>query len=128
MLYNIFSSTDKPYRDLNYEKLLQTYYSSLSETIRKLGSDPNKLYTYENFRMQMRKYSEYALLLAPMIYTLRLAQAEDAVNLDDFANSLDRGEEASIVKPFHGQTRVEFSRLINGLVTDFVEFGYVKCD
>ncbi|XP_055312342.1 uncharacterized protein LOC129574385 [Sitodiplosis mosellana] len=128
VLYNIFSSTDKPFRDLHYEKLLKTYYSSLSQTIRKLGSDPNKLYTYENFQEQMRKYSDYALLLAPMIITIRLAKAKDVANLDDYAECLERGEEADVVHEFDDETQAEFSKQINGLVTDLVDYGYVKCE
>lgn len=129
VLYNIFSSTDKPFRDLHYEKLLQTYYSSLSETIRKLGSDPDKLYSYENFRMQMKKYSDYALLLVPLIITIRVAQAKDVSNLDDFAESLERGDEnAAFVNKFDGDTLIEFSKQINGFVADLVDYGYVECE
>lgn len=128
VLYNVFSSTDKPFRDLNYEKLLNTYYSSMSQTIRKLGSDPNKLYTFENFQEQLRKYSDYALLLAPMIITIRLAKAKDVANLDDFAECLERGEDADLVHEFDDETQIEFSKQINGLVTDLVEFGYIKCE
>lgn len=125
-MYNIFSSTDKPFRDQYYEKLLKTYYSSLSQTIQKLGSDPNKLYTYENLQMQMEKYSDYALLLAPMIIGIRVAKAKDVVNLDNFAEMIDRGEDADIIGQFDDETEEEFSRQINGLITDLHNYGYVK--
>lgn len=126
LLYNIFSSTDKPFRDQHYEKLLKTYHSSLSQTTRKLGSDPNRLYTYENLQMQMQKYSDYALLLTPMIIALRVAKANDVFNLDDYAEMLERGEDADILGQFDDETQHEFSRQINGLVTDLVDYGYVK--
>lgn len=125
-MYNIFSATDKPFRDLHYEKLLKTYYSSLSETIQKLGSDPNKLYTYENLQDQMRKYSDYALLLTPMIIAIRVAKASNVANLDDYAECLERGEDADILNQFDDETQAEFSRQINGLITDLVDYGYVK--
>lgn len=128
VLYNIFSATDKPFRDLHYEQLLKTYYSSLSETIRKLGSDPNKLYPYENFKEQLRKYSDYALLLAPLIIAIRVAKAKDVVNLDDYAECLERGEDADIVKQFDDESRAEFSKQINGLITDLVDYGYLKSE
>lgn len=128
LLYNIFSSTDKPFRDLHYDKLLNTYYLSLSQTIRKLGSDPNKLYTFENLQAQLRKYSDYALLLAPMIITIRLAKAKDVANLDDFAECLERGEHVDLVHDFDDETQIEFTKQINGLITNLVDYGYVKCD
>lgn len=128
VLYHIFSSTDKPFRDQYYETLLKTYYKSLSDTIRKLGSDPNKMYTYDNLLMQMKKYGDYALLLAPMIILIRVAKAKDVSNLDDYAECLEREESADILGTFDDETQNEFSRLANGLVTDLVNYGYVTSE
>lgn len=126
VLYTIFSATDKQFRKQHYDKLLKTYYSSLSETIRKLGSDPNKLYTYENFQSQLRKFGEFALLCAPLIIQLRVAGAKDIGNLDEYAEAIEHGEEADLLKPYDEQTQSEYSTLINDLVTDLVDYGYVK--
>lgn len=126
LLYNIFSSTDKPFRDQHYENLLKTYYQSLSDTIRKLGSDPNKLYTWENLQMQMVKYSDYALVMALILIPAKVAKAKDVFNLDEYAEMLDRGVEADIFGQFDEGTQKEYSRQINGLLTDLVNYGYVK--
>lgn len=100
LLYNIFSSTDTSFRDQHYEKLLQTYYSSLSDTIRKLGSDPDKLYTYENFENQLRKFGRYALLCAPLIIGITVAGPNDVSNLDEYAELLNTDENVDVLKPF----------------------------
>lgn len=78
--------------------------------------------------MQMGKYSDYALLLAPMIYMLRFAQAEDVVNLDEMAVNVERGEDTTVIKALQGEKRVKFSKHVNGLVTDLVEYGYLECE
>lgn len=125
LLYNIFSSTDTSFRDQHYEKLLQTYYSSLSDTIRKLGSDPDKLYTYENFENQLRKFGRCALLCAPLIIGITVAGPNDVSNLDEYAELLNTDENIDVLKPFEGDTKIKYSRLINDLVTDLVNYGYL---
>lgn len=125
LLYNIFSSTDKEFRDRHYEHLLKAYHQSLSDTIRRLGSDP-KQYTYEDLQKQMQKYSDFALTLAPMIISIRVARAKDVSNLDDYAQLLEQGVEADVLGQFDEDTQKEYSRQINGLLTDLVNYGYVK--
>lgn len=126
LLYNIFTATDKPFRDQHYEKLLKTYYSSLSDSIRKLGSDPDKLYTYENLKDQLRKFGKFALLCAPMIISLCVAGPNDIGNLDDWTEFLDKGEEPDLLRPYNEDTQQKYSTLINDLVTDLVNYGYVE--
>lgn len=128
LLYNIFSSTDKQFRAEHYEKLLKTYYSSLCDIVEKLGSDPKKLYTYENLQTQMRKFGEFALLCGPMIIQIKVANAKDILNLDDYAEQVEKGNKAAdLVGEYDEETQEKFSNLINGLVDDLVNYGYVKC-
>lgn len=120
--YNIFSSTDKQFRDKHYDQLLQSYYFSLSETIRKLGSDPNELYTFENLQAQLKKYAEFALLCAPVIIQIRIASEKDFGDLDTYAELIDKGEEADLINKFDDATQKLFSTLINDLLTDLVDY------
>lgn len=126
LLYNIFSGTDKKLREDHFETLLQTYYSSLSTNIRKLGSDPDKLYSYENFEMEMKKFGEFALLTGPMIIQIRVANAKDVRDLDDYAERVENGEEADLLNEFDENTQKIFSEQINDLVTDLLRYEYVK--
>lgn len=126
LLYHIFSATDKSFRKQHYDTLLKTYYQSLSESIRKLGSDPNKLYTFENLEMQLRKYGEFALVCGPMIIQIKVANAKDIGNLDDYSELVEKGEEPDLFNAFDEATEMEYSDLINGLFTDLVDYGYVR--
>ncbi|XP_031616814.1 uncharacterized protein LOC116336810 [Contarinia nasturtii] len=128
LLYNIFSGTDRELRTQHYETLLKTYHTSLSETIKKLGSDPDKLYSYDNLTMQMKKYGEYALLYGPWIVALRLAKGKDIMNVDEYIESIARNENVEMIGIFDDETQAEFSRVVNGLLTDLVDYGYVKCE
>lgn len=127
ILYNLFSSTDKRFRVEHFDKLLKTYHSSLCDMIEKLGSDPQKLYTFENLQTQMRKFGEFALLFGPMIIQIRVASAKDILDLDTYAEHVERGGSADLIGEFDEDTQIEYSVLINGLVDDLVNYGYVKC-
>lgn len=126
LLYNIFGGTDAHFRKQNYEKLLDTYYASLSRTIRLLGSDPDKLYTFENLKSQLRKYSEFALVFGPMLHQLRVAQGCNVTNLDDFAERIERGEDVDLIIDFDGETKSTYATLVNDLVTDLFNYGYIQ--
>lgn len=126
LLYNIFSSTDTKFRAQYYNRLIESYYCALSQMIRKLGSDPNQMYPYESFQMQLRQFGEYALIMAPMIISVRVAKETDVSNLDDYARLIAEGKEAHMLHEFTGDTQAEFSRLVNELVTDLLNYGYIK--
>lgn len=128
LLYNIFSSTDRQFRAENYEKLLKTYYASLCEIVVKLGSDPQELYTFDNLKAQMRKCGQFALLCAPMIFQIRVAGAKDILDLDEYAEQVERGSKtADLIGAFDEDTQEKYSKLINDLVDDLVDYGYVTC-
>lgn len=94
----------------------------------KLGSDPKKLFTYDEFLMQMKKFGEYALLFGCMMTIFRIAKAKDVLNLDEYAERLERNENVQMVGKFDNETQNEFKRLVNGLVTDLVNYGYVTSE
>lgn len=125
ILYNIFTSTDKKFRDQHYTTLLDTYYASLCEMIRKLGSDPNELYTFDTFQLQLAQFSEFALLYAPIIFSIRVAQEKDIANLDEYAEHLENGKDVDLLYQFDEKTQMIYSQLINDAVTDLVDYGYI---
>lgn len=127
LLYNIFSSTDKQGRKEHYETLLKTYYKSLSDMVQKLGSDPKKLYTFENLESQMRRFGKFALLFGPMIIQIRVAKAKDVGDLDEYSERVENGEEPDLIQFSDEDTVKQYTTWINDLVTDLVNYGYVEC-
>lgn len=105
---------------------MSTYYGTLSETIRKLGSNPDELYSFEQFQTQLKKFGEYMLLYAPIMFTLRLAEAKDFMDLDEYAERLENGEDVVITYPFEGDTQKKYHNLVNDNVIDLLRYGYVE--
>lgn len=126
LLYNIFSSTDKEFRNQYYERLLQTYYSSLSKTIKRLGSDPNQLFSYEQLQIQLRKFGETVLLFTPMLILVKLVKPEHIKPMDEYAASIEKRNETDLINELDDETQNEFSRQINDIFNDLVKFGYLN--
>lgn len=127
LLYNIFGATDGKFRAQHYDQLLNAYYNSLSNAIQALGSDPTKLYTLDDFQGQMKKFGEFALLWGLTIIRVRVANADDIKNMDEYAEHIHRGEYIDLVREFITKQQIEsFTTLVNELVTDLIDYGYLE--
>lgn len=97
----------------------------MSRTIRKLGSDPNKLFTWDNLQSEFQRCGAFALSYVPMILQLKVANQSHIANLDEFSERIDRNEDADIVIGFDNDTLMVYTEVINDLLTDLVHYGYV---
>lgn len=129
LFYNIFTSTDKDLRDEHYDELLNLYHSTLSATVQKLGSDAEKLFSYVEFQTNLKKFGKFALILAPLIIELRLANPKNVKNLDDFssgvANSGNDAHSADIVSKLSDDAQKQYNEIINDIVSHLYSLGYL---
>jgi len=51
----IYACTLKSFRDQYFDEILKTYHSELSNAIRLLGSDPEKLYPWDLFMKEVKR-------------------------------------------------------------------------
>lgn len=125
--YNLFTGTDKVFREAHYEDLLKIYHESVSQTIRKLGSDPEKLFSYDDFQRELRKFGEFPLLFGPMIIQIRIAEAADILDLDEYSERVDKGElDADLLGDFNEENQIIYNTLINDLVNDLIKYKFIK--
>lgn len=103
ILYGILPSTDKLLRHEEYENLIKLYHSSLSRTVKLLGSNPEELFTLEDLRNELKRCGNYALVMAPVLLE---AYHQNPISVtEDWS---------------------EYDRRINDLITDIVDFGYYR--
>lgn len=126
LLYNIFSSTDKAFRDKHFTTLLKMYYTSLSEMVDRLGSDPTKLFTYNDLQHELRKFGEYVLLCAPMIIRIKIARAGDIRDLVEYSEAIENDTSLDLFKEFDEQTQLVYSQLVNEVLVDLIDYGYLE--
>lgn len=115
-------------RDEHFESLLKTYHSALSQIVRRLGSDPEQLFSYSDLQDELRTFGDFALFCAPMILQMRIASSEHIADMDNYAARLAEGETVKFVSQYDDKTQNLFEKLINGAVTDIVEYGYVQLE
>lgn len=94
----IFGASDKKLRDQHYEQLLEAYYASLSGMVRRLGSNPDQLFTYRDLKDELLKFGEFALICTTLV------------------------NDARFDKKIHDESR----KFINEFVCDLFEYGYLK--
>ncbi|KAL3277108.1 hypothetical protein HHI36_012466 [Cryptolaemus montrouzieri] len=102
LAYNIYATCDKSCLD-HFDLLLETYYKSLSSSIRNLGSNPDELFTYEQLKQHWQKYSHIGIIISIVIIKLELLDkadapdmaklTEDGENVDDYLNVKVRNQE-----------------------------------
>lgn len=125
LILNIFTSTDSQTRKNHYERLLKTYYSALSATVQKLGSDANKLFTFDDLQAQAKKYGQIILIRTVSLTQLIVANPKDVEDMDKYTEKVSRGEEVHLMKEYDDETQQRFSTIINDIFTDFVKYGYI---
>lgn len=126
LLYNIFACTDKTFRDQYYTKLLRTYYSSLSQIVRRLGSDPEQLFTFADLQEEMRKCGEFVLLIGPMVARFTTANIENVRDVDEYADALTNDEDVDLFIKFDDETTAVYSKQVNEIVADLDAYGYLE--
>lgn len=127
LLYNIFTSTDKALRDNEYDNLITLYYESLSKTVQLLGSNAAELFTFKNLKDELKRCGNYALLLAPSLISMSLADSDNIPKLDEmFDNAADGKCSIDITTGLNEGGQREYDRRINGVLEDIVTLGYYR--
>lgn len=121
LLYNIFTSTDKKLRATEYENFLNCYYEQLSENIRKMGSDPDQLYPFEEFRKEFKKCVNFVFVVGPSLLRVSLTKPDECADLEQ----IKEGERVQI--DLNSQGKLEFDERFCDFVQDLYNFeGFNK--
>lgn len=127
LFHCIFTSTDKSFRDLEYDNLIELYYESLAKTVKLLGSDVEKLITMANLKDELKRYGNYLLIMTTFSILLALVDAIDTTNRDiRFENNGQNESPKERIAKFYDYNPSEFDRRINDLFDDIVKYGYYR--
>jgi len=125
--YNLFSSTDKQFRDEHYDSLMELYYSTLSKTVEKLGSNPEKLFSYDDFQNELKQFGNFAYLVAPIMTQMNLVDSADVVNLDEYSEKTAKGENTgNFVHELKADVEARFKERIVDVLNDLDRLNYYR--
>ncbi|KAI5643443.1 ecdysteroid kinase domain-containing protein [Phthorimaea operculella] len=122
LTFFIYSCTDQEMRLKHYDDLLSHYYTVLSTQIREMGSDPDKVYSLNQFMDDMKKYSYFGLG-----FSFESTPFTVLDNEDNFDMNMEGDEKKKItdfwkVKPY--KTKEARLRAANNVVF-CVDRGYI---
>ncbi|KAM3958710.1 uncharacterized protein ACR2FA_007234 [Aphomia sociella] len=118
----IYACTSQDMRDKYYDELMKYYYDVLAKQIREMGSDPDKLYSYEVYMGEVKKYSYFALSFSFESTPFIVLAPEDAVNMDMKGEEKLNIDDVWQIKPF--KTKEGRLREANNVV-HCVDRGYI---
>lgn len=127
--YFMFSSTDRKLREEHYDKLIKLYHNSLSNTIRKLGSDPEKLFSFNDLQGELKRYGRFGLLLAPVLLQIITSKASDIPDMDDFAEQMANNTktlEESVAAFSSTGTVDQYNQRVRDVVKDGILLSYFE--
>ncbi|XP_037036188.1 uncharacterized protein LOC119074271 [Bradysia coprophila] len=108
VVYYLFVSVTKAIRDAHYDHLLKEYHTQLSTHLRRLGSDPEKLFPYELMQEHLRKYGRQAILLAFMALPA-LTSEPDYCYFDEPADGVTTESDESSSIGYNNNNKCEMS-------------------
>lgn len=125
IVYNVFTSTDKSLRDKEYTNSIKLYYDSLSKTVKLLGSDADKLFTYDDLLGELKRCGVYALLMAPILLQISQADSSEIPNLDEMCDKVAEGDSnIALITSLSAKGQLECDRRLNEVFEDVIELGY----
>ncbi|XP_037301128.1 uncharacterized protein LOC119188455 [Manduca sexta] len=116
LLYFIFSGTDEKFRAEHYDRLLDHYYNKLSLAMKRLGLNPDEIYSREDFNFEYQTKLPFGLSLAVITLPLVTIDEENAPKVD---------KDLDINNFVLDNTSDVFSERLNGVVNDFLRWGFL---
>lgn len=126
-MYFLFTASTKAFRDAHYEDLLQLYHDTLSTFLRRLGSDPERLFPRSALDDQLVRFGRFGLLMAAMLLPIITTKSEDIPDLDGMAEKLENGfDVSSEINNFKSEgTQDIYREKMAGCCRDMVRLGYI---
>lgn len=87
-----------------------------------MGSQPEKLFPYEEFVNELKECGNFAFLIAPIIIQICVVDPKDVNNLDEICRKGD--EPFDLVQGLSERSQSLFEERITGCIEDLVNFGY----
>lgn len=123
----LFTTSDKDFRHNHYDYSIKYYYNALSESIRRLGSDPEKLFSFGDLQSQLRKFGKYPFILGLISAPMVLPKADAIPDINQVGQNADRNNGGNAYyEPYDEETQSIFHRRVNDLLTDLIDFGFHK--
>jgi hypothetical protein len=127
IVHYIFACTTKEFRDQHYETCLDIYYESLTTFLKRLGSNPEKLFPRSAFDGQIKRFGKFGLLMATMCLQFFTSNPDDIPDMDEMAERMARGDEIdpNEMKFNSSRTIGIYNKRMSDVFKDSYRLGYI---
>lgn len=114
----LFQLSDQAFRRAHYHHCIDFYYKRLAESIWRFGSDPERLFSFDDMQKQMKKFNKYPAIMG--LVASPIVPPEEGASLEIHKNSQEH-EKCSEFKPYEDETQALFSRRMKNFIADLVD-------
>ncbi|CAO1379873.1 unnamed protein product [Diamesa tonsa] len=127
LLYYIFGCTTKEFRDQYYQQSLDVYYNSVESFIKRLGSDPEKVFPRSAFDEHLMRFGKFGLAMAVMVLPIFTSNADDLPDMDEMAEKYQNGEELDTAEYDLSKSKTigVYNTRMSGVFHDMCNLGYI---
>ena len=99
----------------------------MAKIVKLLGSDPDKLFTYDDLLVELKRCGVYALLMTPILLQISQADSSEIPNMDEMFDKAVEGEgKLDMVTSLSAKGQLECDRRLNEVFEDVINLGYYQ--
>ncbi|KAF2901786.1 hypothetical protein ILUMI_04402 [Ignelater luminosus] len=119
--YFLYACSSKEVLD-NHKLYLNIYYEKLSLYLKKLGSNPDKVYPHAIFQEQWKKYSKFGLICSMVLIHMLVSKQDEVI---DFTDITESGQ--SLVDAFNYdiENLEVYNNRVRDVILHFVDNEYI---
>lgn len=121
MSYYLLTSTTKELR-VHFDDLIKVYHDALSEIVTKLGSDPQKLFPFDELKNQLKQFGVYGAIMAPILLQVIVADPKNIVDL----NVIDENTQDLDFTTFDDSSKIAYRERISDAIQDAKRLGWMN--
>ncbi|XP_073828807.1 pinkman [Musca autumnalis] len=125
IMYLLMSCTTKEFRALYFFEMLDIYYSSVSDHLQRLGSNPT-IFNREDFDKEFKAKGAIGLLLAMIVLPILTTKSEDIPDLEKLSEKVTLGQSTDAMEAgFIGAKSDIYHARMKGVVCDTIDWGLI---
>ncbi|XP_065365871.1 uncharacterized protein pkm [Calliphora vicina] len=126
IMYFLMSSTTREFRKQHFQQVLHGYHCAVQEHIKKLDSDPEKLYSCSAFNREFKKKGAIGLLFGMIVLPILTTKSEDVPDLEKLSEKVSAGHSTDAMEAgFVGAKSILFNERLRGIIMDSIDWNLI---
>lgn len=116
-----FCTSTNPDIHQRFNELLHIYYNSLATFLSKLGSDPQKLFTFNDLVDQVQQFGKYGLIFSPILVGVMVSDSGDILDMD----TISEDSKADGLATLNEKTKILLKERMSSVIQLAIKNGWV---